>query len=64
MHIFDPLIQQLAFNDVIEVLLYIAGSILSVLSGCALYFFLSKERLEETAIRCHCIFNILCVPNL
>ena len=30
MHIFDPVIQQIAFNDIVEMLLYVAGSIFSV----------------------------------
>ena len=47
MHILDPLIRQLAFYDVIEMLLYIAGSILSVFLVALSIFSYQKSGLKK-----------------
>lgn len=60
MHIFDPLIQQLAFNDVIEVLLYIAGSILSVILVALSIFSYQKSGLKKL-LYAAIAFSIFCV---
>ena len=60
MHIFDPLIQQLAFNDVIEMLLYIAGSILSVILVALSIFSYQKSGLKKL-LYAAIAFSIFCV---
>ena len=47
MQIFDPLIQQLAFNELVEMLLYIAGSILSVVLVALSIFSYQKSGLKK-----------------
>ena len=47
MHLFDPLIQQLAFNELVEMLLYIAGSILSVVLVALSIFSYQKSGLKK-----------------
>ena len=47
MQIFDPLIQQLAFNELVEMLLYIAGSILSVFLVALSIFSYQKSGLKK-----------------
>ena len=63
MHIFDPVIQQIAFNDIVEMLLYIAGSILSaVLVTLSIFAYrktgLKKLRYAIIAFSLFCVFLI------
>jgi len=60
MHILDPLIQQLAFYDVIEMLLYIAGSILSVFLVALSIFSYQKSGLKKL-LYAAIAFSIFCV---
>ena len=47
MHLFDPLILQLAFNELVEMLLYIAGSIFSVVLVALSIFSYQKSGLKK-----------------
>ena len=58
MHIFDPLIQQLAFNHMIEMLLYIAGLILSVVLVASIFLYQNSglKKLLYASI----VFSLFC----
>jgi hypothetical protein len=63
MHISDPLVQQIVLNDLVEMLLYIAGSILSgVLVALSIFSYqksgLKKLLYAAIAFSLFCIFLI------
>ena len=60
MHIYDPLIQQMVINDLIEMLLYIAGSILSVVLVALSIFSYQKNGLKKL-LYATIAFSLFCV---
>lgn len=63
MQIFDPVIQQIAFSDLVEMLLYLAGSILSAVLVVLSIFAYRKSGLKKLqypviAFSLFCVFLI------
>ena len=60
MHISDPLVQQIVFNDLVEMLLYIAGSILSGVLVALSIFSYQKSPLKKL-LYAAIAFSLFCI---